>query len=263
MKSIILAAGEGKRLRPLTNHTPKSMIDFFGKTLLQRQIDIMKSCGIKDIVVVTGYKSNMINIPEIIFEKNTNYQNTNMLETLFCAKKHLDGEIIISYADIIYEKNILEKLIDSPNDISVTIDRNWQDYWRKRFTNPLSDAETLKIDSKGSISEIGQKTNNIVEIEGQYIGLMKFTSKGTEILKNFYEECFLQSKNGTNPLNPKIPFEKSYMTDLLQGLIRKSFDLNPVFINGGWLELDSIEDYNLYKKLYEEDRLKELINLEN
>ena len=86
MKSIILAAGEGKRLRPLTNNTPKCMVEIFGKSLLERQIEIMKSCGINDIVVVTGYKSNMINIPGIIFEKNVNYKNTNMIETYFVLK---------------------------------------------------------------------------------------------------------------------------------------------------------------------------------
>tara|TARA_Y100000590_G_scaffold467418_1_gene646266 strand:+ start:4976 stop:5767 length:792 start_codon:yes stop_codon:yes gene_type:complete len=263
LKSIILAAGEGKRLRPLTNHTPKCMVEFFGKSLLERQIEIMKSCGINDIIVVTGYKSNKINIPGIIFEENTNYENTNMVETLFCAKNHFEGEIIISYADIIYEKQVLKKLIDSSNNISIIIDKNWKNYWEKRFVNPLSDAETLKIGPKGNISEIGQKAKNIAEIEGQYIGLMKFNSEGTEIIKNFYEKSKKQSQNGKNSLNTKIPFEKSYMTDLLQGLIKESFPLNPVFINGGWIELDSIEDYNLYKKLSEQNRLKELINLEN
>jgi len=263
LKSIILAAGEGKRLRPLTNNTPKCMVEIFGKSLLERQIEIMKSCGINDIVVVTGYKSNMINIPGIIFEKNVNYKNTNMIETLFCAKSHFEGEIIITYGDIVYEKKVLEKLINSSNSISIIVDKNWKNYWEKRFLNPLSDAETLKIGPKGNIIDIGQKTNNITEIDGQYIGLMKFNSEGTEIIKNFYEKSKKQSQNGKNPLNEKIPFENSYMTDLLQGLIKNSLHLNPVFINGGWIELDSLDDYNLYKKLYEENKLKELINFEN
>ena len=107
------------------------------------------------------------------------------------------------------------------------------------------------------------RVNNITEIDGQYIGLMKFNSEGTEIIKNFYEKSKKQSQNGKNPLNEKIPFENSYMTDLLQGLIKNSLHLNPVFINGGWIELDSLDDYNLYKKLYKENKLKELINFEN
>jgi len=262
LKSIILAAGEGKRLRPLTNDVPKSMVDFFGKTILERQIETMKKCGIDDIVVVTGYKADLIDIPGVIYETNYNFENTNMVETLFCAKKHLDGEIIISYADILYEKNILNKLLDSKNDISVIIDKNWKEYWEKRFIDPLNDAESLKINSKGSIIEIVQKTKNIEEINGQYIGLMKFNTTGTKILKNFYEKCKTNAQTGQNPLNDNIPFEKSYMTDLLEGLIKESFQLKPIFINGGWIELDSIDDYELYKKMYDENILNKFIDLE-
>ena len=60
MKGIILAAGEGKRLRPLTENLPKTMIDFFGVTLLQRQIETMRKCNVTDIIVVTGYMSEKI-----------------------------------------------------------------------------------------------------------------------------------------------------------------------------------------------------------
>ena len=93
MKSIILAAGEGKRLRPLTSSLPKSMIDIFGIPLLQRQINTMKECGIKDIIVITGYKSELINIPGVTYRTNQNYDTTNMVETLFCAKDDLEDDI--------------------------------------------------------------------------------------------------------------------------------------------------------------------------
>ena len=89
MKGIILAAGEGKRLRPLTNNIPKSMISFLGMTLLERQVDIMKKCQINDIVVVTGYKADQINIPEINYIKNENFHKTNMVETLFLSLIHI------------------------------------------------------------------------------------------------------------------------------------------------------------------------------
>jgi len=110
MKAIILAAGEGKRLRPLTNSKPKSMVKFFDKSILEQQISIMKKCGIDDIIIVTGYKSELIKFPNIKFRNNSNFQNTNMVETLFCAQDDLKGDVIISYADILYEVNILKKL---------------------------------------------------------------------------------------------------------------------------------------------------------
>ena len=165
MKGIILAAGEGKRLRPLTQDIPKSMVNFCGTTLLERQIEVMQKCGINDIIVITGYKAEKINIPNINYLKNKNFEKTNMIETLFCAENELVGDVIISYADIIYEKNILEKLIQSEEEISIVIDKKWEDYWKKRFDDPLKDAESLKIDEDGNISEIGQKANNIAEID--------------------------------------------------------------------------------------------------
>ena len=262
MKGIILAAGEGKRLRPLTQDIPKSMVNFCGTTLLERQIEVMQKCGINNIIVITGYKAEKINIPDINYLKNKNFEKTNMIETLFCAENELVGDVIVSYADIIYEKNILEKLIQSEEEISIVIDKKWEDYWKKRFDDPLKDAESLKIDEDGNISEIGQKANNIAEIEGQYIGLMKFDSKGVKVLREFYKKCKEKSENGRNVLNPNLEFERSYMTDLLQGLILSGSKLKPIVIEKGWLEFDSINDYHLYQKMSNEKNLTELINLD-
>jgi len=262
MKGIILAAGEGRRLRPLTEDKPKSMIDFCGMTLLQRQVNVMKECDINDIIVITGYKSDIIDISGVTYYKNEEFEETNMVETLFCAKKELEGEIIVSYADIIYERNVLQKLIDSKQKISVVIDEKWEKYWNKRFEDPLNDVESLKINSKGNIIDIGQKTRSLEEIQGQYIGLMKFDSEGTKIISDFYHRCKEESKNGSNILNSKIEFKKSYLTDLLQGLIVDGNELKAVFVNGGWLEFDTINDFNLYQKMIKDNNLSELINFE-
>jgi len=262
MKGIILAAGEGRRLRPLTEDKPKSMIDFCGMTLLQRQVNVMKECDINDIIVITGYKSDIIDISGVTYYKNEEFEETNMVETLFCAKEELEGEIIVSYADIIYERNVLQKLIDSKQKISVVIDEKWEKYWNKRFEDPLNDVESLKINSKGNIIDIGQKTRSLEEIQGQYIGLMKFNSEGTKIISEFYHRCKEESKNGSNILNSKIEFKKSYLTDLLQGLIVDGNELKAVFVNGGWLEFDTINDFNLYQKMIKDNNLSELINFE-
>ena len=107
MRVIILAAGEGKRLGPLTKDKPKCLISLFGKSLLQHQLDIFESCNIKDISIVTGYKNDMIKFPNVTYFHNSDYQNTNMLETLFCAKRKINDEVIVVYGDIIFEKKIL------------------------------------------------------------------------------------------------------------------------------------------------------------
>ena len=255
MKAIILAAGEGKRLRPLTNNTPKCMVELFGKSMLQRQIDIFRKSGITDISVITGFCSDKIQIPSVRYFHNKNYDTTNMVETLFCAKDAMSDSVIVSYGDIVFQQNVLRKLMQSNDDFSVIVDKNWYEYWQARFQNPLDDAESLVIDGSGFITSIGQKVTNLDSVMGQYIGLMKFQGAGLEFLKKHYEDLKRAAQNSKNPLNPNLPFEKSYMTDLLNELISANCKLKAIPINNGWLELDTINDYDLYEKIYNDNSL--------
>ena len=262
IKGIILAAGEGKRLKHLTKNCPKCLVRLFGKSLLQYQIETFRKCGINDITVIKGHKGEMINFSGIKYYDNKDYKSTNMVETLFCALQELNGPTIISYGDIIFEKKVLEKLILSKSEISIIIDQNWKEYWSIRMRDIKEDVESLKLNSEDNIIDIGQKVKDIEEIGGQYIGLMKFGENGIQNLKEFYFLCKEKSRYGKNPLNQKIPFKKSYMTDLLQGLIRDGYKLTSIPINGGWLELDTIDDFDLYNNLKKENGLQKLISLE-
>ena len=263
MNAIILAAGKGKRLRPLTNDKPKCLVELFGKPLLEWQIETFQNSGITDITIVSGYKSDLINFPETTILKNEKYDSTNMVETLFYAKEKMLDSTIVSYGDIIFEKNVLNKLIQSKADFSIIVDKNWKRYWEMRFDDPLNDAESLKIDSDGSITSIGKKAQKIDEIEGQYIGLMKFQNVGLEKIKEFYEKTKSQSTNESNPLNPLVSFQQSFMTDFLQGLINDGCKLKSIEIENGWLELDTVSDYDKYTELYSKNKLSEFIDLGN
>ena len=263
MKVIILAAGRGSRLTPLTDDKPKCLVKLFGKSLLEWQIEKFKKFGINDISVVTGYKKELISFDGIKIYHNENFEKTNMIETLFCAKKEINETVIVSYGDIIFEDNVLQKLIESKDDFSVIIDKEWKKYWDIRFDNPLDDAESLILDSENNIKNIGQKTTTLDEIQGQYIGLMMFKGNSTDIIKNFYEKMKKISKIDINPLNSNLPFELSYMTDFLQGLINEKYKLKAILIKNGWLELDSMQDYEIYNKLYQKGKISNFLNIEN
>ena len=262
MKAIILAAGEGKRLRPLTENIPKCMVKLFNKSIIERQLENFRKNAIQDISIITSYCSNIIKFDNVKYYHNKNYNSTNMIETLFCAEHEMNDDIIISYGDIIYEKKVLQKLIKSKEEYSVIIDKNWFDYWKKRFDNPLADAESLELNHEQNIIDIGQKSSSIDKIQGQYIGLMKFQLPAIEFLRKFYYETKFKAKNGTNPLNPKLNFEQSYMTDLLRGLINKGKNLKAIPIHGGWLELDTLNDYELYHKMFTDGTLKQFFSYE-
>ena len=163
MKMIILAAGEGTRLRPLTENIPKCMVKFKGKPIIEYILEAAYNSGITDVTIVDGYKSDVLqkhlNNKRVNFLTNKKYETTNMLSTLFCAKKIMNDDIIISYADIIYKKEILESLIAAKNFFNVVIDTEWKKLWSLRMEDPLSDLETLKI-KDNKIIELGKKTNS-------------------------------------------------------------------------------------------------------
>jgi choline kinase len=236
MKSIILAAGEGTRLRPYTNSRPKCLVEVDGKSLLDRQLEILKSAGVSDNVVVGGYLADQLKDKGSRFYLNPRYDETNMVWTLFCAEEELDSELIVTYGDIVYSKDVLKSLLKSDADISLTIDLDWQQYWEDRLEDPLDDAETLKLDDDGMILELGQKPKSLNEIEGQYMGLMKFSLKGLRVLKEIFYRGKKDGKIGSKPV------ENAYMTDLLQAIINYGTKIQSVPVHGGWIEIDTVDD---------------------
>ncbi|MDR1561008.1 MAG: phosphocholine cytidylyltransferase family protein, partial [Holosporaceae bacterium] len=182
MKAVILAAGQGTRLRPLTNDRPKCMVEFHGKPIIDYVVETMRYLKIQNINVVTGYQHHVLEKHLLKYENislyhNENYSSTNMLYSLWRAKPEFNDDVIISYSDIIYSKDILQKLINSPFDISIIIDKNWLELWSLRMDDPLQDAESLILDENENILEIGKKVHSYDKIQGQYIGLIKFSEK--------------------------------------------------------------------------------------
>ena len=150
IKAVILAAGEGKRLRPYTLNRPKCLTEIDGRSLLDHQLEVLRSRGIEEIVLIAGYRAEMLHYKATRLHLNPRFAETNMVWTLFCAEEELDGDVILSYGDIIYSKDILEKLLASRADIAVVIDTEWKSYWQSRSSNPLADAESLKLDLNGT-----------------------------------------------------------------------------------------------------------------
>ena len=147
MNAIILAAGLGSRLGMFGENTPKGMITISGKTLLERQIEILHNCGINDITIVTGHNSKLIKYPNIHYIENPNYSTTNMNESLFCARKKFDDSILVSYSDIIYEQKVIEQLLKSKSDFSIGIRFDWKESYENRTQHPLSEAENVIVEN--------------------------------------------------------------------------------------------------------------------
>ncbi len=250
MKVIILAAGQGTRLRPLTDEYPKCMVKINGKSIIDRQVETIKAAGIREeqIYVVTGYRSDVLRQhfidTGITCIENEQFKTTNMVCSLMCAEKIMEEEsdIIISYGDIIYEIEVFNKILNVQNPISVIVDDGWYEYWCKRCENPLDDAETLVFDENHNLLEIGQKTDNLSRIQAQYIGLMHFRGQGLSQLLITAKEAKRRTEDGKRLWRTDRNYQKMYMTDLLQGLIDEHNELKAVHINRGWFEIDNRDD---------------------
>lgn len=251
MKAILLAAGEGSRLRPYTSERPKALVEIGNISMLDLQLEVLSSAGIREQIIIGGYLSDMLKPKGTKLYLNPEYDTTNMVWTLFCAENELSGDLIVSYGDIVYSKQILQELLKSRADISVTIDLNWLEYWSERQENPLNDSETLKLAKDGSILEIGKKPKSLAEIEGQYMGLMKFSDEGINIVKNVFEECL-----GTGFIQGK-PVRNAYMTDLLQEIIDRGYPVQSIPIKDSWVEVDTVEDLESH---YTQERVSKIIS---
>lgn len=239
MKAVILAAGRGSRMGRLTEEHPKCLTRLAGRPLLDYQLDALRGAGISSIGVVVGYKAELLSGWRLRMFANERWAETNMVASLRCAAEWLrDGPVLVSYSDIFYPAKAVESLARARGDIAISFDPDWLDLWSQRFTDPLSDAETFRI-AGDVVTDIGRRASNAAEIQGQYMGLLKFTPRGWRAV-----EAHLAGL-------PADRQDRLDMTSLLSGLIGGGQEVVGVPVSGPWGEVDSPEDLRLYERLIE------------
>ncbi|MDC3316414.1 phosphocholine cytidylyltransferase family protein [bacterium] len=237
MKAIILAAGRGSRMKDLTDDRPKCMVELDGETLLSRQIRTLRSSGAGEIAVVTGYRRDMLADQADREFHNPRWAETNMVSSLATAAEWLQqAPCIISYSDIFYGADAVRQLSDSYAPLAITYDPNWQDLWTRRFGDPLLDAETFRIAADGNILEIGKRPSKLDEIEGQFMGLLRFTPEA------WHELDTMRMKMSDDAR------DKLDMTGALQRIIEHgNLGVKGIRLSGDWGEVDSADDLRVYQ----------------
>jgi choline kinase len=261
MKAILLAAGEGKRLKKYTSDLPKGMLSVFGKTLIQRLIENFLSIGINDIGLVKGFSGEKITYPDIKYFENKEFSKTNMVASLYQAKSFFDQDsVIISYTDVVCELTVLERLRNCPGDIVCVVDRNWQKYWKKRYGKIDFDCESLKLNDDGTINKLGQNTTDLTLIDARIVGLYKFSEKGIKNFLDTWDKFSIDFWNLPWQVSQHT-FANAYMTDLIQSFIDQGLRVDTLQIEGGWLEFDTNEDLENAIEWYKDRSINELIKL--
>ena len=240
-KALIIAAGLGSRLKKHTENLPKCMLDFGGKTLLQRQLDVYKKNSITDISVIRGYKKEKIKYKGLKYFENTDYKNNNILNSIFYAEDFINGNIIISYSDILFDSTVVNRLLKSNHDISVVVDIDWRGYYVGRKDHPISEAENVIFNSNNEVEKIGKINTGNQEVHGEFIGMIKLTDRGAHIFKEHFHR--LKKIYWNKPFQRAKIFQKAYLTDFIQELVDIGIKVHCVIIESGWKEIDTVEDY--------------------
>jgi len=167
----------------LTDDRPKGLVELHGLSLIDWQIRAMRSSGIKEIGIVTGYRADLLASHGDRHFHNENWATTNMVASLQCASEWLEtDDCVISYSDIVYHRSAIDLLAHTTADLAITFDPNWLRLWSMRFEEPLSDAETFKVSDDGTLLEIGGRPTSTDEVQGQYMGLVRVSPRGWGLL---------------------------------------------------------------------------------
>jgi len=245
MRAVILAAGRGSRMGQLGDGRPKCLVELRGKPLIEYQIAALRRGGVDEIGVVRGYRAEMIDFPDLVYFSNERWAETNMVMSLATAASWLSSSpVVVSYADIFYCSEVVRRLAAAPGNLVISYDRDWRSLWERRFANPLADAETFRIDGEGTLLEIGGKTTEIENIQGQYMGLLKFTPAAWSAV-----EALL----GSLDQNTR---DRIDMTGLLRRLLAANFPIHTVATNGQWGEVDNPQDAALYEAMIRKGELE-------
>jgi choline kinase len=246
LRAVILAAGRGSRMGALGDGRPKCLVELEGQPLIARQIAALRHGGVDQIGVVRGYRADLIDFPDLTYFANERWSETNMVMSLAAAATWLcAGPVIVSYADIFYRGSLVRGLAGAPGQLVITYDRAWRDLWTRRFADPLTDAETFRLDGAGQLLEIGGRTTRIEDIEGQYMGLLKFTPPAWSVIEKLL-----------STLDAAIR-DRLDMTGLLRRLLAaRELPIGTFGTDGQWGEIDNPEDVALYRNMVRDGDLR-------
>lgn len=229
MKAIILSAGQGRRLLPLTTEMPKCLLPIHGKTLIEWQIDALRECGVDQIVVVTGYHSEKVD--EVLERSyghgpirtlyNPAYAITDNMVSCWAARHEMGEDFIILNGDTLFETAVLRRLlVSSDQSVTVVVDHK-----------EVYDTDDMKVEMEGArLVRIGKDIGQD-KAHGESIGMILFRGKGPLLF------CETLGKILNDPTSGK----KWYLSAIDE--IAQAMPVWTCSINGlKWCEVDYLAD---------------------
>ncbi|HEX4415837.1 MAG TPA: phosphocholine cytidylyltransferase family protein [Lacipirellulaceae bacterium] len=254
MRLIVIAAGRGRRLMPTTADAPKCFAEVGGKRLIDWAVEAFRANGIERVCFIGGYHIDVVRAayPQFEFRHNPEWEQNNILASLFCAADLMDEPFVCCYSDVLFTADIAGRLANLPDDMALGVDTAWLARFEHRTEHPPDDAEKVTV-SNGRVTRVDRR---ILEAQayGEYIGVAKFSAAGAKRLRDHYLKR-RQQFNGA-PWRDAVSFEKAYKILLFQDMIEQGEQFAHVDTNGGYIEVDTQQDFDYARQHWVSKHLK-------
>lgn len=235
--AIVLAASRGSELGELTEHQPKTMVKVQGTPILARIVDAYNAVGVKDIVVVRGYKKETVNLPNLTYVDNDDYADTGELVSLLKALQSRKGraqQTLISYGDVLFNSYIPQSLCQESEDCVIFLDSNWRE--QSRYARLGGFAECTVPNSRKAFNTkvyLKHLGNEIPEsnTHGVWMGFLKVSPTAATLITALITELLAQPGN-----------RKATIPQLIQELLTRGQSIRVLYTVGHWLDINSLED---------------------
>jgi len=247
MRAIILAAGCGLRLNQHTKDIPKALLDLNGKSILERQISLLREYGVNEIFVVTGYKREKYVLKDIEYIFNPRYSETEQLASMMVARANIEDDVLVIFGDILFDSQILQQILASNDDIAMAIDLNWEKSYNEGLCNSHPLDEPVLINQKKVLRISYKQTDTMIENQtvGEFLGIIKLSANGSRTIIKKYEEL---EKSHVGRFHDANSLEKAKLADILQELIDSKIEISFISVNGKWCEIDTPKDLERARK---------------
>jgi phosphoenolpyruvate phosphomutase len=233
-RAIILAASRGAEMGEVTAGMPKTMVSIGGAPLLHKLVAQFRASGIRRIVVIRGYAAEKVHAPDVEFVDNNEFEGTGELLSLSKALDHLEGDVILSFGDILFRKHILNNLLAEEHDIVIAVDAAWE---RRQSAAGYIDYVTatrpyaLRYDEEEAFLTATGPHLDPANVHGEWIGLMKLTARGSA-----------QVRAALSELARRPDFRTLRFDDLFKNLLEQKQRVQVLYITGHWLDVDDLDD---------------------
>jgi choline kinase len=242
MRPIVIGAGRGSRLGCETDDVPKALVPVMGRPMLEWILEALGAAGFsqEDVVFIGGYRIDVVRAryPRFTYVENRDWERNNVLGSLLCAREHLEGGFLSTYADIVYRGSVVRDLVASPFDTVLGCDTDWRRRYLDRSQHPESDAEKMRAVGP-RVAELSRRIPP-ESASGEFIGVAKLSAAGARGFLAAFDRARAAWAGRT--WREGRSFERAYLIDLLAEMIEQSSPVHRVDTFGGYMEIDTGED---------------------